>query len=300
MFLVTQLIGIYVVSNYLSPDNELPYGLEQPEVDEAISPNTFLISLIFSFIIAIAFIFLLINLKSVWFMRIWFFTVITLALGITINVVMGKFYTATTALLVASVLAFILAYVKVFQRNILVHNLTELLVYPGIAAIFVSILSIWTTIILLLIISAYDIWAVWHSGIMQKMAKFQMNEVRVFGGFFIPYADSKARKKIKLLKQRYKNSKIPESVAKKQKIKVELAILGGGDVIFPIIAAGVFLKTFHSLTGALIISLFATFSLIYLFSISKRKKFYPAMPYITTGIFLGMIIAFIGLILGII
>jgi len=299
MFLIAQLIGLGVVNNYLSPDNVLPYGLEPPKVSDGLDfkSGSFLISLIVSFVIAIFLIILLINIKSIWFMRFWFFSVVALALGITINVVTNNYIAGSIGLIIASIIALVLSYIKVYQRNLMVHNFTELLVYPGIAAIFVSILNIWTVIILLLIISAYDIWAVWYSGIMQKMAKFQMNKVKVFGGFLIPYAGSAARKKIKLLREKYKNKKIPESVAKKQNIRVEVALLGGGDVIFPIIAAGVFLKTFQSLTGALIVTAFSTLALIYLFSIGEKKKFYPAMPYITTGVFLGMIVAWLTVVL---
>ena len=75
----------------------------------------------------------------------------------------------------------------------IVHNLTELLVYPGIAVIFVSLLTQWSPIknliliiFLLILISIYDMWAVWHSGIMQKMAKYQIDTLEIFSGFFIP------------------------------------------------------------------------------------------------------------------
>ena len=40
---------------------------------------------------------------------------------------------------------------KVFKRNFFVHNATELFIYPGIAAVFVPLLNIYTIIILLII-----------------------------------------------------------------------------------------------------------------------------------------------------
>ena len=49
------------------------------------------------------------------------------------------------------------------------------------------------TIIILFIISIYDMWAVWHSKVMQKMAEFQMNNLKFFTGFFVPYADKKEK-----------------------------------------------------------------------------------------------------------
>ena len=294
MFLITQIIGLFIVNYYSNPDNKLPFGLEPPTATQE-TAGSLVGMLVIAFILAIILVFVLMNLKTVWVMRVWFFIVVVMALGITLSAILnivGYEQTIYSIPIISSIIAIILSYLKIFKRDIIVHNITELAIYPGIAAIFVPILNIWTTILLLILISAYDIWAVWHSGIMQKMAKYQINKVGVLGGFFLPYADKKTKQKIKLLKNKYKNKKqIPEKVIKKNNIKVNLAILGGGDVIFPIITAGVFLKTFNSLTATLIVILGATLALLYLFTFAKKKKFYPAMPFITTGLFAGMILA---------
>jgi presenilin-like A22 family membrane protease len=294
MFVITQLIGLYVVNYYLSSSVDLPYGFGQKMMVEEknYSSGGFLLSFITSFIIAVAIIFLLMRIKSVWIMRVWFFVVISLALGITLNIFTTKLSLGSPSL-IALFLGVLLAFFKIFKRNFIVHNLTELLIYPGIAAIFVTMINLWFMIVLLILISIYDIWAVWHSGIMQKMAKYQMNEVGIFGGFFIPYASRKVKDKINMLKMKYQSSKIPINVLKKHNIKVNLAILGGGDIIFPIISSGVFYKTFHSLAGALTVVIFASLALLYLFVFAKKRKYYPAMPYLTTGIFLGMLIGWL-------
>ena len=171
-----------------------------------------------------------------------------------------------------------LAYIKIYKRDFLIHNSTELLIYPGIAAVFVPILNLWTIIALLIIISIYDAWAVWQSGIMQKMAKYQMEKLNVFSGFFVPYVSKNIKMKLKKLKK---------SQLKNKKIKVNVAILGGGDVIFPIMTAGVVMTTL-SIYHALFVILGATLGLSYLFFFAEKKKFYPAMPFITAGIFLGL------------
>jgi len=291
MFIITQLIGLYVVNFYISDSMQIPYGFDQTgEIEkDANFYAGFFISLVISFVIAIAFVMLLMKINSVWIMRAWFFVVVALALGITLTVFttkLGLIYPS----LIALILGIFFAYIKVYERNVLLHNATELLVYPGVAAIFVALLNLPFTIILLIGISVYDIWAVWHSGIMQKMAKYQINTLGVFSGFFVPYANKKIKEKIKLLRMKYK-SNIPLKVLKKNNIKVNLAILGGGDVIFPIIAAGVMLKTFN-LTAALCTMAGASFALLTLFIFSKKKKFYPAMPFITAGIFLGMLVGY--------
>ena len=83
-----------------------------------------------------------------------------------------------------------------------------------------------------------------------------------------------------------------KSQLRKKKVKVNVAILGGGDVVFPIIAAGVMLKTL-GLTSAFFVMAGATLGLAYLFFFSKKRKFYPAMPFISAGIFLGIIVSYL-------
>jgi len=154
-------------------------------------------------------------------------------------------------------------------------------------------------LLLLLIISVYDIWAVWHSGIMQKMAKYQINNLKIFSGFFVPYMSRKLKMKLKKMKK---------SKLKNKKIKVNIAILGGGDVVFPIITAGVVMVTksislpFGLFPGfvfaggflpAVFVIAGATLGLALLFAFSEKKKFYPAMPFITAGILIGLILSYL-------
>jgi len=280
MFLVTQLIGLVVINIY--SQKELPYGMQPPEIKPEIS----LISIIIALTAAVFLIFLLMKYKIIILLRLWFFFVVVIALSLTINSFILKLnYSDYISLIIALPLAFF----KIFKRNILVHNITELLIYPGIAAVFVPILSIWSIILLLILISIYDIYAVWHSGFMQKMAMFQIKKLRLFTGFFVPYLGKKERQKIKLLKQKYKEKK---EKLKNVKIKVNLAILGGGDIVFPIMLAGVVLKSL-GLYQALTISIFATLSLLFLFIAARKGKFYPAMPFITAGCFLGLLVAWL-------
>lgn len=290
MFILTQLIALYVTGFYLE-GNQIPYGFEQGR-NASEQPNfliSFFASFLSSFILAILIIFILMRLKSVWFMRIWFFLVVIFAVGISLNVFFTQLNLPYSHLL-GLILGTIFSYFKVFKKNILIHNISELLIYPGIAAIFVSILNLPITIILLLGISIYDVWAVWHSKIMQKMVKYQINQMGVLAGFLIPYANKKIKQKIKALKLKY-NNKIPLKVIKKSKIKINLAMLGGGDVAFSAIASGVFLKTTGNIYAALIVTLFTSLALLLLFMYSKKHKSYPAMPYLTTGILIGMAVA---------
>ena len=104
-------------------------------------------------------------------------------------------------------------------------------------------------------------YAVWHSGFMQKMAMYQIKKLRIFSGFFIPYLGDKERR---MLKKRGK-------LKKGKRVAVNVAILGGGDVVFPILLAGVVLAAW-GLTQALIIAVGATIALGFLFFPLNPKK----------------------------
>jgi len=302
MFLVTQFIGLFVVNAYtpqtifnqttgnitLDTTSQLPFGIETPETN-------FLV-IIFYFILAFAIVAILMKYKWKLVIKLWFLLVIILALGISFNAIL-KYSTLTNISIIALVIAIPLALLKIFRSNVFIHNITELLIYPGIAAVFVAILQPLTIVLLLVLISIYDMWAVCRAKFMQKMAKFEMEELHIFGGFLIPTISKKVKDQIERIKQKYQGKKMPAKI-KKKKFKVRLAMLGGGDVIFPIITAGVFMRAFpkQELFGiaGLIPALFIVFGalagLTYLMLITKKDKAYPAMPYISTGIFAALIL----------
>lgn len=293
LFFITQLIGLAVVSKYSPVVKEvvsangtimnyttynLPFGMDPPE---DVTPAATLISIIISIAIAVLLMLVLMKYKVAFFLRLWFFIVVVLALGITFNAFLSKLPFSS---FISVLIALPLAAVKLFRRNVIVHNLTELLIYPGIAAIFVPLLNIWTVLLLLVLISIYDIYAVWHAGFMQKIAKYQIKSLKFFAGFFIPYLGKKERD---LIKQSNASNEQPN-----KKIRLNLAILGGGDVVFPIILSGVVLNTLGFLQ-ALAVSIGATIALAILFALSKKGRFYPAMPFISAGCFVALGIAYL-------
>ena len=143
---------------------------------------------------------------------------------------------------------------RIFKNNVYLHNFTEMFVYGGLAALFVPILNVISISILLLVIAVYDYIAVYKTKHMVAMAKFQTKE-KVFAGLFIPY-------------------------------QKKAAILGGGDIGFTLLFSGVMLQQF-GWWAAVIASLLSGIALLTLLLISKKNKFYPAMPYISIGCFIG-------------
>jgi len=299
LFVLTQLIGIFVAYKY-SPENfsftdvngntlikttyNLPYGLEPPE---KAGPANTAISIIAAVILAAFLMLFLMKYKAEILLRIWFFVVVSLAIAVTLN---SFFLSIPYASYLSIGLATILAFFKIFKRQIIVHNLTELFIYPGIAALFIPLFSIWAIVLVLILISVYDMYAVWHAGFMQKMAKYQMQKLKVFTGFFIPYIKKRDRdlmRQQKISKKSGKNENL-----KHKKVKVNVAILGGGDIVFPIITAGVALHTLGFL-AAFLVMFGASASLLGLLYLSEKGKFYPAMPFITAGCFVALTIAFL-------
>lgn len=284
MFLVTQFIGLFVINHYLQPGTVLPFGLDSPKPETGVEFSLFFSQIVVAFIIAVLILFLLSKFKAEIILRLWFLAVIIIALGISFTAFIPEF--EGKVYLVLGIAA-ALGIFKIFYRNFIIHNVTELLIYPGISAVFVPLLNLWTVIALLILISIYDMWAVWHSGIMQKMAKFQIDKLKIFTGFFVPYMSKTTRNKVKKWKKTLKKSEL-----EKKKIGVNVAILGGGDIVFPIITSGVMLKTL-GIWSAIFVILGAACGLGYLFMRSEKKKFYPAMPFITSGILLGIFLSYL-------
>lgn len=299
MFLITQFIGLAVIKAdpfnvVVNTDGEEqkvpnPYlsWIHPPEAEEETDFLTkFLPSIVVAFIIAIVLLFILSKFELSFILRAWFFLVVTFAISLTIyafEILVPWTINPIVALIIPLIIAIPLAVKKIYGRNFLVHNFTELLIYPGIAAVFVPILSLITIAALLIIISLYDMWAVWHSKFMQNMAKYQIDKLKIFSGFFVPYVSKRVRAKLK---------KLTKSQLKKKKIKANVAILGGGDIIFPIITAGVMFNTL-GIVSALLVIAGAVIGLGGLFFFAEKKKFYPAMPFITAGIFLGIILSYL-------
>lgn len=280
-FVLSQVIGLVIVNQYIDYSrsqesgsvvlSDLPFG-ERPTVeDESFSFIHIFVAVIIGTLLVFAFVrFRFFRLWKAWY---WFAVMASLTAGF------GAFtplVTSSSALL-AVVLAVVFATYKVLRPNIIVHNLTELFIYGGLVAIFIQILNIFSAIVILVLISLYDMYAVWRSKHMQKLAKFQ-SDSKVFAGLFIPY----------------KLPKRPKKRGPLRKMKIKTAILGGGDIGFPLFFTGTVLKglalTYSPLQALLrtfIVTVFVSLALLFLLVKSEEDRFYPAMPFISVGCFVG-------------
>ncbi len=240
LFIIAQLIGLYVINSYMG--NDLPYEIQKPEFQEETSYLPISLIIIFTTIIAL----IMMYFRTVRLWKFWFFLSLSFCLMIAFAAFVNEY--------LALGLAVVFALIKIFKSNVYVHNFLEMFIYGGLAAFFVPVLSLFSIFILLIIISIYDIIAVWKTKHMIKLAKFQ-SKVGLFAGLFIPYGKNKA-------------------------------ILGGGDIGFPLLFAGTVLK-YNGLIPSLVIVGAVTIALSILLIFAKKDKFYPAMPFLSAGAFVG-------------
>ncbi len=278
IFFLTQAVGLITISKYVDIEktsetgkthiNSDKYLISPPEMDEQYSWLYITVAIAIGTSIALLIVYF--DLMILW--KIWFFLSIylTLILGFFPYV---EFFTARFAVIATLSIALIFTILKLFLPNKIIYNFTEIFIYSGIAALLVPILNLFSIVILLTLISFYDYWAVFKTKHMVKLAKFQ-SKSKLFAGLQVSYDQKKISKKI----------------SKKVKTEPKTAILGGGDVAFPLLFAGVVLKVTGSFFQASLISIFAGLALLAMFLYAGKDKYYPAMPLLTLGSLVGYVI----------
>lgn len=223
--------------------------------------------LISGIVISTALILVIVWLKKV----LWWKGLFFISIFLTISLALGVFMPTQYAFL----LAFVIAALKLYRPNLFIHNIAQILMYAGIAILLVPLFDITWIIALLIVISIYDIYAVFKSKHMVKMALFQTKS-KLFAGITIPL--KKAKK------------------VKGKKVKMREAIIGGGDVAFPLLFAGVVMESLMKSASismgmaflkVLIIPIIVSLTLLVLLIKGEEGKFYPGMPFITTGCLIG-------------
>lgn len=285
LFFFSQIMGLLVTNNYINhmateqTGNvtwiELPLQIERPQVEES---NSY-IYIFAAIIIGTLLIFALIKTKAYRLWKLWFFLAVLICLTVALAAFTNQY--------LAFFAAFVLGFLKIYRPNVYLHNITETLVYGGLAAILVPIINLTAMFILLALISLYDMYAVWSSKHMIRMAKFQ-SESNMFAGLLIPYrtkAKATARQAKAMAKGAFEIKKKPG---------MRSAILGGGDIGFPLLFAGVVMKglmlenpVFTGFMKVLVIPVFVSIALLILLLKSKEDRFYPAMPFLSAGCIIG-------------
>ncbi len=285
-FILAQFVGLFVMSHYIQISEvdgtrfveykEVPFVGPPPEVNQTLS----FIPIVIAVLAGTAIIFIIMKLNRPEIFRYWVSLVVFLTLTISFFAVISTLFSNVFSgfpggpIFLAVLLAGFITFFKLFRPNIFAHNISEIFIYGGIATIFVPLLNLVSVTILLLLISLYDAIAVWKSKHMITLAKFQADS-RAFSGLMIPYGAEVAKPK------KRKKALLSFGTAK-------TAILGGGDIAFPLMFAGVVMKNYGLMT-AFLIPVFVTIALALLLLKGKEDRFYPAMPVLTAGCFAGFL-----------
>ena len=287
-FFLAQFTGLLIINHYIDHVKTiktkivawqpLPYGIERPEVK---NQSVSFIYITIAILIGTVLVLLLVKFNKPFIWKLWFFATVWLTLSIAFAAFINRF--------VAALLALMVAILKLYKPNIIMQNLSEIFIYGGLAAIFVPILNLFAAFMLLIVISVYDFIAVYKTRHMIKLAKFQ-SKSKVFAGLFIPY------EKGNLSLKPAGKAKIKEKVSHGQKtgFRKSVAVLGGGDIGFTLLFAGVVMKglmlqntILAGFLKTLLIPAFVSLSLLFLLLKGQENKFYPAMPILSVGCFIG-------------
>ena len=165
-----------------------------------------------------------------------------------------------------------------FLKNVLIHNMGIILGVAGIGSLLGLALLPKTVIVVMVVLSFYDIVAVYITGHMIKMARAMMDSGATFG-FIIP-------------------SRLSGFLFHKQEAQAQVGtgsqfmILGSGDIGLPVILASSVVR--YSVGGAIVVAMFSLIGLFIthlIFVNQRERKPMAALPPIATMSIIGYLVA---------
>ena len=184
-FFLAQVIGLLIVNQYIDHKKTaetntivykpLPYNIERPQVE---NQSTSFVYIIVSILIGTGILLLIAKTNKPLLWKILFF----FSVSVTLSIAFSAFINFT----IAGIIAIVISFLRLYRPNVILHNLSEIFIYGGLAAIMVNIFNLFGVFMLLIAISVYDYIAVFRTKHMVKLAEFQ-SESKVFAGLFIPY-----------------------------------------------------------------------------------------------------------------
>ncbi len=202
---------------------------------------------------------------------LWFYS----ALGITLLLFFTSFLPALIGLAITAVL---LVY-RIKSDSLWTRNIIDIFSYAGAGAFFGTMIGPLPAFIFLAALAAYDVLSVFYTGHMISLAEEGMDS-DTFMGVIYPKEDKKTEK-----------ADIKRE-AEKDAEKVKLGVLGGGDIIAPMIFSISLLNLFGILSS-LLTSIGALGVLYTLFIVMHEDSFYPAIPFVGAGAIIGFLLSLI-------
>ncbi len=256
LFGLTLLLGIFSAYNYT------------PLIEKSIiEPSSFSWDSIVIFLIFAA-IFSLVVLKFKRIGAVSFRFLLLLVVFSGSQTIFGSILASPWDLFTALLMVFIFMSVK----NVLIHDLGMVLGIAGISSILGITISPLVAVVLLVILSFYDIIAVYWTKHMVYLARGMMESGAIFG-FVIPFEW---------------RDMFYHSHEAKHKVGEKFMILGSGDIGLPLVLASSVAVV--SITQALIIGIFAVFGLFathLIFINQTQRRAMAALPPIATLTIIG-------------
>ena len=269
IFLVTQLLGLYVGGKFL---NLIKSGEVQPIFENPAQPSNSIFMIIYILVITGVFIFVVRYVKGIIrgfeAFAVFFSSLIAFELIIPIDI---------WILSVGFFLALGLTAWKVLRPSILNQNIAVIFSIAGAGAVLGASLGLVPVLIFVVLLSIYDFISVFVTKHMVYIAKEIVKSPMAFT-IAIP---SKFGRNMKVIQG-----------SKKSKSKFHVFQLGGGDIAIPLVFSVSVLSSFN-LAHALFTTLGSLISLagLFLYVMKKPGKPLPALPWIASGTILFFIIS---------
>jgi len=259
LFLLTQILGLVAA---------LKIGKNSPEITiQPIEISWIRFLIYFAIGTATILVFLRLSKKTGIFFEIIFALAIFSGSQIIFGLIMPDFW--------AMFCAALLVVVRFLRPSIISQNIAMVLTIAGIGSLLGLSLSVFSAIIILMVLSVYDFIAVYKTKHMIRMAK-QMMQSRALLAFVVPQT-------LTGYKSHLKDVKVGTG---------QVFILGSGDVVMPLVAIAA-LSRFSAMHGLLVL-LFSFLGLIFMqliFNAQKIRRPMAALPPIALFTILGILTA---------
>jgi len=262
LFVISNFLGILVALQFLTTEI-----VEKPAVaNETPLSGVYFFGML---MIATGIMLLLYKLKANFLIKVWFF----IALFSTQFI----FFSAFFNLIFAIAISVVLSVIRIFSKNLALRNLIYIFSFSGAGAFFGALMGLIPSLILIIFLSIYDIVAVNFTKHMISLAKAGYNTDTLMG-FVYPK---------KSFKEKSKNKKAEKK--EKGKIGEDMGLIGGGDIIVPMIFSIALLKVFGlfaSISSIIFSALFLSILMIKM----REGKVYPAIPAVCSGALVGFLV----------
>lgn len=213
-------------------------------------------------------------------LRIVFRVMFTFMFAWGIFIVLGL----SIPILIASLVSLAGGLMWYLRPKVWLHNLLMMVALASVGALFGLLLSPWTTVSLMLVISVYDILSV-RFGYMLWMVK-KLSESETLPAFIIP-------RRISIWNLNLTGAGL-KRLLEDESAEREFLILGGGDIAFPLLLV-VSVFFIYGFTSSIIVAAFSLLGLISTFMIHLfflKGKPMPALPPVTLVSLIGFLIVY--------